>query len=245
MKKFGAIILAAGSGTRFNEGKPSPKPKVLYEVLGKPLIIYGLEALKKIGVAEVAIVVGHRGDEVRKFLGSGFKYALQKNPLGTADAALVGLAKITPQVENVIVLYGADIYTEDTLKGALETHFRENSIATFVTNILDDPTGFGRIVRSDNGQIQAIVEEKIASDEQKKIKEVNDGCYIFNRDWLAGRIKSLSASKIGEYFLTDLIEVAISEGSKISTYTVKSTADWIGIDSLEDMKNAEEVLGKS
>ncbi len=242
MNNIAAIVLAAGAGTRFNKGKPSPKPKVLYEVAGIPLIFYSIEILKKIGIREVVVVVGYKGEEIKRLVGIGrrYRYALQEKPLGTGDATLAGTKRLSEEVDNVMVLYGGDIYSEKTLNGALNTHLRENPVITFVTKVLADPAGYGRIVRNQKGDITAIVEEKVATTAQKKIKEVNDGCYIFQRDWLLKNIKSLSLSGTKEYFLTDLVEIAIQQGSRVSTYTIKDLVDWIGVDSLEDIINAEK-----
>ena len=242
MKDTGVIILAGGEGTRFNQGKPSGKPKVLYEVDNKPLINYSLEVLEKIGVGEVVLVVGYKGDEIKKALGPKYKYAIQEKALGTGDATSKGLEKISINVEEVMVLYGADIYSKKTLENVLNIHSKNDPQVTFVTKLVEDPAGFGRIVRDQEGQIKAIVEEKVATDAQKRIKEINDGCYVFEKNWLSKNIGSLSVTKVKEYFLTDLVESAIKEGSKVETYTVKDPTDWIGVDSFEDIKNAQEVL---
>ena len=242
MKKTAAIILAGGKGTRFNEGKPSLKPKVLYEVNGVPIIKYSLEILEKIGVGEIVIVVGHKGDDIKNVLGPKYIYAIQEEALGTGDAASKGLKKISDSIEDVIVLYGADIYAETVLREVLDIHSKKNPKITFITMLLENPSGFGRIVRGEEGRVQAIVEDKVATEEQKIIKEVNDGCYILNKDWLVKNINSLSMSKVREYFLTDLVELAIKEVSEVEPYTIKNTTDWIGIDSLEDIKNAEEII---
>ena len=242
MKDMAAIILAGGEGTRFNQGKPSLKPKVLYKVNGIPMIVYCLDLLKKIGVGEVVIVVGYRGDEIRKSLGEKYKYAFQENTLGTGDAVSKGLEKISSLNKNVIVLYGADIYSEKTITRVISKQIKDNPTITFVTMKLEKPSGFGRIVRDKVGNIKAIVEEKVATEEEKKIKEVNDGCYVFNKDWLERNINTLKLSKAKEYFLTDLVAVALNESSKVETYTIDKSSDWIGIDSLDDIKKAEKKL---
>lgn len=242
MKNTAAIILSGGEGTRLNSGQPSPVPKVLYEVAGKPLIKYSVDVLEKIGVQEIIIVVGYKGDEIKKFLGARYRYSIQENPLGTGDATSSGLKVLSENVQKVIVLYGGDIYAEKVIKGALDEFEKEASVVTLVTKILDEPFGFGRIVRDEKGKLKAIVEHKVATDEEKKIKEVNDGCFIFERSWLYEKIKEISLSKSKEYFLTDLIEMAISKNEKVATFTIKNAKDWIGVDSPEDIRNAEKIL---
>ncbi len=242
MKNTAAIILAGGEGTRFNDGRPSQKPKVLYEVLGKSLISYSLKVLKALGIEEVIIVVGYKGDQIKKALGEKFKYGIQKEPLGTGDATLAGLEKLSNDARDIMVLYGGDIYSEEILKSTLDTHQKENAKLTFVTVLLDNPSRFGRVVRNKSGKVESIIEEKVATKEQKKIKEVNDGCYLFERDWLIENIKSLSASKVKEYFLTDLVETAVNNEDKVATYTINDPKDWVGIDSFEDIKSVEEMF---
>lgn len=242
MKNTAAIILAGGEGTRFNDGKPSKKPKVLYEVSGKPLISYSLKVLEGIGVEEVIIVVGYKGEEIRSALGNKYKYGIQKRPFGTGDATLSGLEKLSKESQNVMVLYGGDIYSEEILKSTLDTHQKENAKLTFVTVMIDNPTGFGRIVRNESGAVKSIVEEKVATKDQKKIKEINDGCYIFEREWLIKNINLLSASKIKEYFLTDLVEIAVNNKDKVSTFTLSDPKDWVGVDSFEDIEKAEKMF---
>lgn len=242
MKNFGAVVLAAGAGTRLNEGKPSPKPKVLYEVLGKPLILYSLEVLKKVGIEDVTLVVGRQGDQIREAVGGEYKFALQKDPLGTGDATFEGIDKLSNAVDNVMVIYGADIYSEEALRGAVNNHLEKKLPVTFVTKILDNPHGYGRIIRDGRGQVAAIVEEKVATDKQKKINEVNDGCFIFERKWLENNINSLALSDVKEYFLTDLVEIVIKSGFKVATYTIKNDFDWIGVDSPEDIREVERIF---
>lgn len=242
MNNFGVVILAAGTGTRLNKGRPSPKPKVLYEVLGKPLLLYSLEVLKKMGIEDITLVVGRQGDQVKKVIGGEYKFALQKDPLGTGDATMQGIGKLSDTVDEVMVIYGADIYSEEVLKGTIRNHQEKRTPVTFVTKIMDDPTGYGRIIRDESGQVRAIVEEKVATDKQKQINEVNDGCFIFKKRWLEENINSLSLSKVKEYFLTDLVEIAIKSGLKVATYTIKNPLDWIGVDSPEDIKDAERIF---
>ena len=220
MKNFSAIILAGGQGTRFNQGKPSPKPKVLYRVNGKLLISYSLNLLKKIGINEVVIVVGYKGEEIKQALGRKYKYACQEKPLSTGDAVSKVLGKLSNDTSNIIILYGADIYSEETIKKVIDIQNNKNPIITFVTMMLDDPSGFGRIVRDRLGNIESIVEDKVATDKQKEINEVNDGCYVFKKEWLERNISSLEISKEKEYLLIDLVEIAINENYKVETNTI-------------------------
>jgi bifunctional N-acetylglucosamine-1-phosphate-uridyltransferase/glucosamine-1-phosphate-acetyltransferase GlmU-like protein len=108
IKNFAAIVLAAGKGTRLAKGKPSPTPKVLYRIAGRPIISYTLELLKKIGLEEVVVVVGHKANDVKEIVGSGYKFVVQDKRLGTGHAARVGLESISPIVKEVVIINGDD-----------------------------------------------------------------------------------------------------------------------------------------
>ncbi|OGY28897.1 MAG: hypothetical protein A3F35_02105 [Candidatus Woykebacteria bacterium RIFCSPHIGHO2_12_FULL_45_10] len=235
MKNISAIILAAGEGTRLNRGQPSPKPKVLYEVAGKPMIRYCLDILQELAVEEVVIVVGYLAEEVKKIAGAKFKYASQEKASGTGEAVRLGLEKIKPGSEHILVLYGADIYQESVVEEIISSHLLESSVVSFLTAEREDPTGLGRIVRDERGQVKAIVEERLASEAQKRITEVNDGCYLFRRDWLERSIKKLRLTKANEYFLTDLIELAMRENLQVNAHKM-GIPGWFGVDTPEQLR---------
>ncbi len=241
-----AVILAAGSGTRLNKGKPSPKPKVLYELAGKPIIFYILETLRKIGLKEIIVVIGYKRKAVEETFGNRFKYALQKEQLGTANALAAGLKKVSISTKKVLVLNGDDsaFYKPQTLKRVLEKDEKENGVLTFVTLRKEDPSGLGRIIRTKSGKLLGIVEEKEAKSTEKKIKEINDGCYIFNKKWLKLNLGKVKKSVSGEYYLVDLINIAIKKGFKTNTFKLKDQSEWFGINTLSELKEADKKMRK-
>lgn len=243
MKEFASIVLAAGKGTRFAGGTPSPKPKVLYEIGGRPMISYSLDLLKKLGLGEIIIVVGHQAEKVKELAGAGFKFALQDKRLGTGHAAKVGLAQVSSKAETVMVLNGDDsaFYKEETLKKVVEKHFSEANTITFITLEPTDPTGLGRIIR-ENGQVVEIVEEKDATEQQKKIKEINDGVYVFGRSWLERNLPSIKKSPVGEYYLVDLIRLAVSQGEKVEAFKLSDPSEWRGVNTPEELKAADRYM---
>ncbi|MDP2671574.1 MAG: sugar phosphate nucleotidyltransferase [bacterium] len=243
MKGTAAIILAAGEGTRLNSGQPSPKPKALYEVAGKPMIHYSLEVVKKLGIEDTVIVIGHLGEQIKEALGDNYKYALQPQATGTGEAVRLGLERVNEKSEKVLVLYGADVYQKSILEVLLAQHLLEKPTISFLTAETENPTGLGRIVRDDQGNLEAIVEEKVATEEQKRIKEVNDGCYLFDRVWLEKSIKNLKLTKANEYFLTDLVELAVAEEAKIVTHKI-DTQGWFGVDTPEQLSLTSEFIEK-
>lgn len=249
LEKVCAVILAAGKGTRMNKGEPSPKPKVLYEANDRPLISFSAEAIKQAGINNVVIVIGYMGELVRRYLDDEFNrqqqtsfiYATQEEPLGTGDAVKSALNSIPKHCTSIVVTYGDDFYDATDLRQLIEKHFHENNILTVMSAIIADPTGFGRIQRN-KGEIKGIIEHKLATEEEKKINEVNTGMYVFNLDWLRGAIGKIERNETGEYFLTDLIKIAVGEGQKISSYQMQNTNHWLGINSPEQLNKASQKL---
>lgn len=245
MNKVAVIVLAAGKGTRLAQGSPSPKPKVLYEVGGKPLILHTLNILKHIGLENVILVIGHKGGFVQQAVGASYKFAVQSRRLGTGHAAKVGLTQVPRGAEHVMVLNGDDsaFYKPETVKKVLDKHFRENNTITFVTLEPKDPTGLGRIVRKE-GKVVGIVEERVATEEQKKIKEVNDGLYLFDRNWIEKNLSTIKKNQVGEYYLTDLVHLALEKGEKVETYKLDDPSEWKGVNTPEELKEADDLMKK-
>jgi bifunctional UDP-N-acetylglucosamine pyrophosphorylase/glucosamine-1-phosphate N-acetyltransferase len=240
--KISAIILAAGEGTRLNSGKPSTKAKVLYEVAGKPMLFYSLDILEKIGVNDIVIVVGHLQDQIRSVVNKKIKFAVQEKAIGTADAVRVGLKEVDRSSDYVLVLYGADIYRQELIENLINKN--QQAVMSFLTANRENPTGLGRIVRDKAGNVKAIVEEKVATEEEKQIKEVNDGGYLFKRDWLVASIEKLQLTKANEYFLTDLVELAVSEGLEVKAQKIEGE-DWFGVDTPEQIEKTTQFVEKN
>lgn len=230
------IILAAGRGTRMN----SQFSKVLHKVGDKTLIERTHQTLKRINPAQTIAVIGYDADSVKKVLGSKVDYALQEEQLGTAHAVQIGLEKVAKNVETVLVLNGDDsaFYKHETIEDVLRTHQKNKATITFVTLETENPSGLGRIVRK-NGKLLKIAEEKEADENEKKIKEVNDGLYIFNKKWLSANINKIQKSQNAkEYYLVDLIKLAIGQKEKVDTYKLKDPQQWHGVNTLADLQKA-------
>lgn len=230
-----AIVLAAGVGKRMK----SSRSKVLHNIAGKPMIVRTVETLKKLNLSQIVVVASpDNSKQLEEILGNGVTIAIQKEPLGTGDAANVGLEFLKKEVTDVAVLYGDDtaFYKPEIVSKVFKEHAQSKSEITFVTINVKSPFGLGRIVR-DNNKI-AIVEEKDASDDQKKIKEVNDGLYVFKKEFIENNIKNLNPSKAtGELYLTDLIEMANDQGKKINTVTL-GQEHWHGINTQVELAQA-------
>jgi len=243
MKNTSAIVLAAGKGTRLNQGQPSEKPKVLYEVAGKPMIDYSIDLLAELGVADVVVVVGHLGEQIEKHLGKNLKYVHQPQTTGTGEAVRLGLENIDKEAEEILVLYGADIYHRSVIENLLGQHRLSGSTVSFLTKDLENSSGYGRIVRDEKGNLLSIVEEKVATQAQKKIREVNDGAYLFKRGWLSEAIKKLKLTKVNEYFLTDLVEQAVLEEQKVLALKMDFPG-WFGVDTPEQILSSGKQIEK-
>lgn len=240
-KDEAVIVLAAGKGTRMK----SKNPKVLHTICGRPMIAYTLENLRKAGFAEVIVVVSFKKALVLKEVGKACKIAVQKNPKGgTADAAKAGLGSLSKNISTVAVINGDDsaFYKPETIRDILRFHKKSSSVLTFVSLVKDDPYGLGRVVRDGKGDVVRIVEEKNATDAQKKIKEVNDGLYVFKRDWLDKNINKVKLSPQGEYYLVDLIKIAIDRGEKVGVYRLKDASQWQGINTPEQLALAQDKM---
>jgi UDP-N-acetylmuramoyl-L-alanyl-D-glutamate--2,6-diaminopimelate ligase len=241
-KDVSAIVLAAGKGTRMKSGLP----KVLHKICGRPMITYSLQHLRDAGVGEIIVVVSFKKNLVIRQIQGAVKIAIQKDPKGgTADAAYSGLQHVSKEAKYVMVLYGDDtaFYSSETINKVLENHKNEGATLSFVSLIKDDPHGLGRIVRDKKGNLKGIVEEKDATEEERKIKEINDGLYVFDRKWLERNLPKVEKSPIsGEYYIVELIKIAIDQGKKTIAYTLPNSIEWQGINTPEELALAERKM---
>ncbi len=240
------VILAAGKGTRMGNPKV---PKVLVMLKNKPLILYVLEEMEKINqLAKPVLVVGFGAGKVQQVLGNNYLYAFQDKQLGTAHALQAAKNKV--KAENILVLYGDMPFIKaESLKDLIKQHFKSGSKVSMLTAETKNFKGgnvslehYGRIIRSPVGDIAGIVEYKDATDVQRKLKEVNPGIYMFQTKWLWENLKKIeNKNKQNEYYLTDIVQIALSQGEKINSILV-DTKEVLGINSREDLQIAEQLL---
>lgn len=237
------VILAGGKGKRMK----SSLPKILHPICERPMISYSLENLRNAGIKEIIPVLGYKRNVVLKTLSTHIKFAIQPKQLGTGNAVLNAFSHIPSKTKTLLVVNGDDsaFYTPKTIKNVVELHKLENPILTFVSLIQNNPSGLGRVVRDKKGKLLGTVEEKNATDEQKKIKEVNDGLYIFDYKWLRKNIFNIKKNaKAKEYYLPDLIEIALENKEKVSVYTLPDSSEWQGINNPEQLVEAENKMQK-
>ena len=241
MKKIAAIILAAGKGERM---KSKGVNKVVVPLGNKHMILHAVDRLTELLISPIIVVVGFAKESVMKVLDGKVVFAEQSKRLGTAHAVLCALRKVPRNVDMVLILNGDDsaFYTQDIIKKLIKTHWEKNSALSFLTIIVDNPKGLGRIIRDNSGRVIGIVEEKDATEAQKKINEINPACYIFEIDFLKKYLKQIKKSPVtGEYYLTGVIDIAIKNNEKIEAVNVGKIL-WRGINTQEELEEAERLF---
>ena len=239
---FTSVILAAGMGTRMK----SKMPKVLHTVCGKPLSKWVIDASEAAGADKVCAVVGHKAETVKEVLGDVCEFALQAEQKGTGHAVMQAIDVIKNSKGEVVILNGdTPLITAETINKAIEYHKNNGNQATVITAILDDATGYGRIVRDNDGSVLKIVEQKDASEEEKKINEVNSGMYVFDAQSLVYALDKITPNNAqGEYYLTDTLEILLSAGKKIGGYAISDNDEIRGINDRVQLNEAEKIMQK-
>ena len=221
-------------------------PKVLHKVCGKPLSKWVIDASKAAGADKVCAVVGHKAETVKEVLGDVCEFALQAEQKGTGHAVMQAIDVIKNSKGEVVILNGdTPLITAETINKAIEYHKNNGNQATVITAILDDATGYGRIVRDNDGSVLKIVEQKDASEEEKKINEVNSGMYVFDAQSLVYALDKITPNNAqGEYYLTDTLEILLSAGKKIGGYAISDNDEIRGINDRVQLNEAEKIMQK-
>lgn len=225
MKNLQTVILAGGKGSRMQ----SNLPKVLHTILGKTLLNYTIENAKNINSKKIIVIVGHKSEDVKKSVKYPVNFVLQKEQLGTGHALIIALDEIDDD-SNILILCGdTPLLTDDTLTYLLKYHEKNNYALTLISNHFDNPTGYGRVIREGNNVLK-IVEEKDATDEQRKIKEVNTGIYCFKGNVLREALKYINNNNAqNEYYLPDTLEAILKMGLSVGVMLAKDNKEFLGI----------------
>ena len=235
------VILAAGQGTRMK----SALPKVLHAVLGKPMISYILDEIAKVTPEKPVVVLGHGADQVKAVIQGRAHIAIQKQQLGTADAVLAAEAQAADKTEYVIVAYSdMPCLRAQTIQRICDTQKENSGAFSMLTIIQEDSHGFGRIVRQMDGSVAAIVEEAQATPEILNIKECNVGVYCFRSSWLWQALKRVKISPKGEYYLTDLVELANEDHLPVQAVVLEDQEEALGVNNRVHLSEAEGILRK-
>jgi len=247
MKKFGAIILAAGKGKRM---RLKTQNKVTVIIAKKPMVQHIVDFMRKIQIQTIVIVVGFAKESVITLLkGQNIIFAEQRKRLGTGHALVCAIKKLPKYITDVFVVYGDDavLYAEKNIpviKKLFEHHFMKGSAITFLTIEQENPFGLGRIVRDKEGRLVSIVEEKDATGQERKIREINPGCFVFSVPFLRKYLPKLKKSEAtGEYYLTSLVDMAIMNSHIVETVQ-GGKLQWRGVNNKEELLQAEMLFAK-
>lgn len=235
-----SIILAAGEGKRMKSNIAKP----LQQAAGKALVEWVLDTAEETGSDENIVVIGHKAEDVKSYLGDRAKFAYQYEQLGTGHAVMQGIESLKDVDGTVMVLYGdSPLIEAETLKRVREDHSKKMRAATVITAIADEPFGYGRIVR-ENGEIVRIVEQKDASEDEQKITEVNSGMYFFDIQKLKESLSKITNDNSqGEYYITDVIEIMLSEGEKVGAY-VTDLEQTMGVNDKLQLSQVGKILNR-
>src|SRR5574344_33600 len=241
MDKY-AIMLAAGKGTRM-KSKRDDISKVSFPILGQPLVKYVIEALKPIGLAELIAVIGFGGATSEAIVKNDAKVVWQKEQKGSGHAVMMAAPLLEGAEGETIVCCGdTPLLTTATLQALFDAHEKDHNSLTIMTSILEDPFGYGRIVKKD-GRVQRIVEQKDASEAEKKINEVNAGVYVFaNKELFAALHHITTNNAAGEYYLTDVIGLFVKKGLKVGSFAVKDVEETLGVNDRYQLSIAAKII---
>ena len=237
--KLKTLILAAGKGTRMK----SELPKVVHKVNGIPMISKIIKVLNGLEPEENILILGHKKEDVLKVVGEEADYVVQTEQLGTGHAVIQAKEKLADYDGDVMILCGdTPLLREETLRNLYNFHKESGAVTTLLTSIYENPFGYGRIVK-ENGLVKAIVEEKEANEEIKKIKEVNAGVYCFNSKELFKALSKINNNnEKGEYYLTDVIGIQVGEDKKVQSFVLEDNMEILGVNSKVELAQASEVL---
>lgn len=242
-----SVILAAGEGTRMK----SKKPKVLHEILGRPMLFYVLNSCKHSQVEKNLVVVGHNKEKVCKAFEDEKDVEFIEQPIGdnvpygTGYAVMNALDKIEDD-DTVIILNGdTPIISNSTISCFLRYHEERNNDITVLSADMKDPTNYGRIVRDENANVVAIVEEKDASEKQKLIREINSGIFAFKGFSLKSALQKINTDNAAnELYITDTLEILVKEGKRVDSFKLRDTREILGVNSRYELSIAAEILQK-
>ena len=237
--KVSTILLAAGKSTRMK----SKTPKFLHTLLGKPMILHSLTSINEFTTEKTMIVVGHQAQQLIDLVGDQAQYTEQKEQLGTGHAVMQCQEQLKDKSDLVVIIFGdMPLIKGETISELIECQKANPGPVSMLTVISENPRGFGRIIRSSSGSVEAIIEEADCSSEQKKINELNASMYCFNADWLWANLDKISISPKGEYYLTDIIGIAHSQGLTIEAKIIHDPLEAMGINTRVHLAEAEKIM---
>lgn len=236
-----SIILAAGQGTRMR----SKLPKVLHPVAGVPMVFHAIKAVEGLTDCKPLLVVGYGADQVMQAVGESADFVLQEDQLGTGHAVMVTRPKLEGKTETFLVTFAdMPLLTQGTLRKLIELHQESGSPVTMTSFIGDEARGFGRVVRGEDGHVTAIVEQADATPEQLAIREYNVSAYCFNAAWLWHALEQIPVSPKGEYYLTDVVALAVQAGFPVNSLVLEDPTEGIGLNDRVHLATVNQIMRK-
>ncbi|MFL2105246.1 bifunctional UDP-N-acetylglucosamine diphosphorylase/glucosamine-1-phosphate N-acetyltransferase GlmU [Desemzia sp. FAM 23991] len=235
-----AVVLAAGQGTRMK----SKLYKVLHPVAGKPMVGHVVDQVEAAGADKIVSIVGVGAEKVQEYLGERSEYAMQAEQLGTGHAVLQAESLLSGKEGTVLVICGdTPLLTAETLNGLFAHHQEQGAKATILTAHADDPTGYGRVIRSASGAVEKIVEQKDASPEEAAVQEINTGTYCFDNALLFEALNQVgNDNSQGEYYLPDVIEILKDKGEIVGAYQMEKEAESLGVNDRVALAEATRMM---
>ena len=235
-----AVILAAGQGTRMK----SKLYKVLHPVCGKPMVQHVVDQITKLNIKEMVTVIGHGAEMVKAELGDVSHYVLQEQQLGTAHAVMQARTLLENKEGVTIVVCGdTPLITSETMESLFKHHEKLSAKATILTARIADPTGYGRIIRNNSGLVEKIVEHKDATEEERKINEINTGTYCFDNSALFAALNNVTNNNVqGEYYLPDIVEILKKEGEVVTAFQTEELEETLGVNDRVALAEAERIM---
>ena len=242
LKHVIGVVLAAGEGTRMH----LDHSKMLHTLNGQILVKFAADACLKCGMQKVIVVVGYQAEKVKSYLGDNFEYVCQEKRRGTGDALRRAASLLENFEGELVVLPGdAPFITCSVLRRLVEYHRKKNSSATVLTAVLPNPDSYGRIIRNGFSSIRKIVESKVATPAELKIREVNSGVYCFNTSTVLPLLFHIPRNPVsGEYYLTDLIEILNERELRVEALRTEDPRLVLGVNTPEDLREAWEIMKK-
>lgn len=240
MSKLKAVILAAGKGTRMK----SDLPKVVHTIDGKCLVDYAIEAAKGAGADEVCLVVGYKSDVVKESIqNKDVTFVMQDEQLGTGHAVKCAKDFMGEDGQTMILFGDTPLITAKTLKNLADYHKEKGNTVTVLSAMMEDPTGYGRIIRDEKGNFVKSVEHKDANEKELASHEVNSGMYIFDTKELKEALEKITPNNAqGEYYLPDTLTIIKEKGLRVDAYALDNPEDITGVNDQEQLKAATEII---
>ncbi|GMQ57519.1 bifunctional UDP-N-acetylglucosamine diphosphorylase/glucosamine-1-phosphate N-acetyltransferase GlmU [Vallitalea sediminicola] len=239
MSRLKAVILAAGAGTRMK----SKLPKVIHKILGKTMLDYVIEAAMEAGAQDILVVVGHESDIVKEEMSYDVEFVLQEEQLGTGHAVMMAKDFIGDEGDVLILFGDTPLITGDTLAKMVGYHIKHNNAATLLSTIVEDPTGYGRIIRDESNTFIKSIEHKDATKEEKMVKEINSGMYCFDSKELNNALDYLTNDNAqGEYYLPDTLKTIMAKHLNVNAMISNISEDILGVNSRVQLYQAGQIM---